>query len=1437
MKLQASHNLLRIADAGDSHDIFPGPAAAAAEVGAEANPRRRGSRIASAGEAAGQRWRGGGMAALAALLLMGAGAQAQLVFQTPQPIGVTSSPQFVTVTAQGTGSVSRVEVLTGGQSGQDFAAVSSGTSCATAVFTASNHTCTQSVTFTPVSPGLRMGAVVLLDSSNNVLATGYLSGVGKGGLAVLEPGNWIKVAGIFKQAGGPLNGGQATGSELFEPSDVTFDGAGNMYIADSANNQVRMVCAAQNSAIIAGSTGCTAAGVIINIAGDGFPVSGLTLNYPTGVALDGAGNVYIADKRNNVIRRITAATGQIATVAGDGYIDPNTGGGGYAGDNGPATQAELNFPQDVTIDVAGNLFIADQSNNVIRRVDAVTGIITTVAGGGTLTADGVPATSASLSAPFGVSFDSSGNMYIPDSGNNKIRVVEAVGGQITPASVIKTAVGTGAAADSCANGPTSGAGLLSPSGVAVDAAGNLYISDTGNLCIRKTNAASGLITQIVLTGNYSIGQIGNATGVQIYAPEGIFVDGTGNVFFADHYFMLIDELESNKSFLEFLTPVRQGSHSTPPQAQIVENDGNDSLDLTAITPDANAAVDPGNPPTTCASLPYPMAEDADCTIGAIFAPSVAGNQVFGNINVTNSTSLNNPLDIELLGIATAVNTTTISVASSLNPSEFGTSVTFTTTVQTGSGTGSLAGAVQFYDGTTLLADVPVGVSATTGSTTSAQATYQTSTLAIGSHSITVTYDNTNDPTHSVSTSAPPLIQVVYEATRTTLKAAPASPSPLGTSVTFTAAVAVKDGGTYPLDGTVTFTDSQMALANNTVNLTGGVATYTAAALVQGVNVITATYTPATASTSSIHGSSASLNQDVVWTTGAVTVTSTPNPSVYGSQATFTVLVPNSGSTAATGKVNIVIVPQGQTAPTYPITATLAGNPGTGIAAISTLPVGAYTATATYEGDNNYSTASGILAIPQVVTQVPTTTTLIATPDPAVAGQSIAITATVAPTSGTAKPTGNVTFTDTFNGTAVTLGTQALSGTGTAVINTATLAPGTHAILASYAGDLNDAASVSVALSLVVNQATTSTTVAATPSPSIVGGTITFTATIVTNPAGGTPTGSVTFTAAGSGGNVAMGSASLAGGKATITYSTLPVGTYQITATYSGDTNDAASTGTASETVGLIPTVTALTPATVSGANVLVALVLNDGVAGPAPTGTVTFLNGTTTIGSATLDANGVASLTPNLATGSYTITAQYGGDATHSPSTSEPITITGAASTFSLTVTPPSVTMRTTQNASVTVTLTSIAGFTDTIGLGCVLLPAGVYCHFSSITAPLSANGKDTVQLTIDTNNPLGGGSSAMNRQSGSRTVSLAGLLLPFSLLLGCVAWRFRRRHAGLLSMGLMLVLGSAALLATGCSGFSQSSAVPGTYSIQVVGVGQNSNVTQYQNVTLNITK
>jgi len=252
----------------------------------------------------------------------------------------------------------------------------------------------------------------------------------------------------------------------------------------------------------------------------------------------------------------------------------------------------------------------------------------------------------------------------------------------------------------------------------------------------------------------------------------------------------------------------------------------------------------------------------------------------------------------------------------------------------------------------------------------------------------------------------------------------------------------------------------------------------------------------------------------------------------------------------------------------------------------------------------------------------------------------------------------------------------------------------------------------------------------------------------------------------------------------VTTSSLAVGTHAIVATYSGDVNDAASqSSTLSQVVGTIPTVTNLGITTTTGANpqiVLVATVLNNPSVAtvgslPLPTGTVTFSYGSTVIGSAQIDANGVATLIPNLNSGSYSFIASYGGDTDHAPSSSTATLFSTTPLGFNLTVTPNPVNIPDTENTTVTVTLASANGFTDTIGLGCASLPSGVICHFAVSDPTLAADGTQTVQLTIDTNNPLGGGATAMNGPPGSSSGASKGEIGRSSPCCWCFCWAAAR--------------------------------------------------------------
>ncbi len=348
----------------------------------------------------------------------------------------------------------------------------------------------------------------------------------------------------------------ATNAELNEPYGAAADGAGNIYIVDSGNQRIRKVTA--STGMISTVAGDGTAGY----SGDGEAAISAELHSPQGVAVDNAGNIYIADTRNNVIRvvntgaaQITIAAivipaGDIATVAGDGYGSGFGGGaGGYSGDGGAATNAELNVPRSVAVDSAGNIYIADTRNNRIRKVTASTGIISTVAGDGPeypatcgYGGDGGLATSAGLCVPDGVAVDSAGNVYIGDTGNNRIRVVNTGRAQITiativiPAGDIATVAGDGTGGYNGDGMAAISAELWGPECVAVDSAGNIYIADQENVRIRKVTAPTGDISTVA--GNGTTGYNGDgmaATGAELAAPVGVAVDSAGNIYISENF--------------------------------------------------------------------------------------------------------------------------------------------------------------------------------------------------------------------------------------------------------------------------------------------------------------------------------------------------------------------------------------------------------------------------------------------------------------------------------------------------------------------------------------------------------------------------------------------------------------------------------------------------------------------------------------------------------------------------------------------------------------------------------------------------------------------------------------------------------------------------------------------------------------------------------------
>ena len=314
-------------------------------------------------------------------------------------------------------------------------------------------------------------------------------------------------------AGFSGDAGAATAAEIFGPYGIALDGLGNTYFVDQGNQRIRKINASGTISTIAG-TG------VAGYNGDTVAINS-ELNNPTGVAADARGNVYIADYGNNRVRKIDTA-GRISTIAGTGIAR-------FWGDNGYADTAMLNGPSAVAVDKNGNIYIADKANQRVRKID-INGIITTIAGTGLAgyNGDNFPSgTMADLSNPIAVTTDIKGNVYIVDENNNRVRKVDTF-------NRISTVFGDGTLGFSPDGLLAVNSSLYRPNGVAVDSLGNIYVADEFNYRIRRADYNSN--TVITLAGNGTSGFNGDtaaAINCEIRDCKGIAVDQGGNVYFSD----------------------------------------------------------------------------------------------------------------------------------------------------------------------------------------------------------------------------------------------------------------------------------------------------------------------------------------------------------------------------------------------------------------------------------------------------------------------------------------------------------------------------------------------------------------------------------------------------------------------------------------------------------------------------------------------------------------------------------------------------------------------------------------------------------------------------------------------------------------------------------------------------------------------------------------
>jgi hypothetical protein len=829
---------------------------------------------------------------------------ANTIFTSPA-VGTSAAAQNVLIQTTAAETISSITAQTSYGGKQEFT-VGTITGCSTNGTTSnsSGTTCVVPITFNPAYPALRLVPLIVVTGTGT--SRFGLSGYGLGPLAVLYPGIISSVAGTGT-AGYTGDGGAATGAEINNPLDVAVDSAENFYIADYANDIVRKVAAST------GNISTVAGDGTLGHTGDGGPATAAELYNPSGLGIDAAGNIYIADKRNWRIRKVTVATGIISTVAGVLTMQ------GYTGDGGPATSAELNAPSGaIKFDLLGNLYFADGGACVVRKVNTTTGIINTIAGNGTCgeTGDGGLATAAELYGPSISDVDINGNFYIVEYNGSRVRKVTASTGIIT------TVAGNGTLGFTGDGGAATSAELKLPTNMALDTAGNIYIADSGNNRIRYVNNSNGLISTIAGKGSaaYS-GDGAAATSAAINAPTGIILDGTDNLWIADSGNNVIRKVNVAQSTSAFATSTGYDATDTADGAlkTILTNTG--TLPLITSTPAtgtnpsiaANFAYDASStcPQLTTANSPVALAAGASCTLAIDFTPaalgSISGSAILTN-NSSNATGSTETIALSGTGVAVATTTT---IASSANPSTYPASITFTATVAPVSGSFVPTGTVQFkIDGSNVGSAITLSGSATATYTT-------TSTLTGGTHTVTAAFTtNTVDCTSSTSSSF----------TQTVNKATPAVSWSTPSAIVYgTALSATQLNATASVPGTFVYSP-----ASGTVLSAGAAQT------------LSVTFTPTDTTDYSTVPSSTTITVNKAAAT--IVFTSSLNPSHYGDKVKFNV---NLSGTASTPTGTVTLTDSGTTLGTLTISA------GTASYSTSTLTPASHSLLITYNGDSNF----------------------------------------------------------------------------------------------------------------------------------------------------------------------------------------------------------------------------------------------------------------------------------------------------------------------------------------------------------------------------------------------------------------------------------------------------------------------------------------------------